>query len=87
LTIGALSLTPSFDPDVTEYAVTTINASNKVTATTDDPSAVIEIDLDGEPVENGTSPTWASGENTLTITVTDGESETVYTVVVTKNAE
>ena len=63
-----------------EYSVSTYNASNKVTATTDDPSAVIEIDLDGETLENGTSPTWASGENVITITVTDGVSVTEYVV-------
>lgn len=63
----------------------TTNATNKVTATTDDPSAIITIDLDGEPIENESSPTWASGENVLTITVTDGASETVYVVTVTKS--
>lgn len=74
-----------------EYAVSTTDATNKITATTDDPSAVIEIVLtnseetEGVVVENGTAATWASGENIVTITVTDGESETVYTVTVTKS--
>ena len=35
-------------------------------------------------IENGTSATWAEGENELTITVSDGTEETVYTVTVTK---
>ena len=85
MTIGALTLSPVFDPDVTEYTATTTDATNKITAKTDDPSAVIKIEVGEDEIENGASATWASGENTVTITVTDGESVTVYTVVVTKS--
>lgn len=91
MTIGELTLSPTFDSKVLEYTVTTSNATNKVTATTDDPSAVIAIVLvnseeaEGVAVTNGTAVTWASGENILTITVTDGASETVYEVTVTKS--
>ena len=84
MTIGALALSPAFDPDVTEYTASTTDATNKIIAKTDDPSAVIKIEVGEDEIENGTSATWASGENTVTITVTDGESVTVYTVVVTK---
>lgn len=91
MTIGALTLAPAFDPEVLEYTATTSTATNKITATTDDPSAVIVITLDDgvteEPVVvgNGKSATWGSGENTLTITVTDGASVTEYVVTVTKS--
>ena len=91
MTIGELELSPTFDSKVLEYTATTSNATNKVTATTDDPSAVIEIVLtnseetEGVAVPNGTAATWASGENILTITVTNGASETVYVVTVTKS--
>ena len=91
MTIGALTLTPAFKADVLEYAVTTTDATNKITATTDDPSAVIVITLDDgvteEPVviENSKAATWGSGENIVTITVTDGASVTEYTVTVTKS--
>lgn len=93
MTIGELELVPEFDKEVLEYTVSTSNASNKVTASTDDPSAVITILLNNseeedKEIENGKSVTWASGENVLTITVTDGEGdeeeETIYTVTVTK---
>ncbi len=84
LTIGALTLTPTFDPDVTEYAVTTANATNKVTATAEDEDATIVITNGETTVENGQSATWEAGENTLTVTVTNGETEKVYTVTVTK---
>lgn len=42
------------------------------------------IKLGDTEIENGSSPSWSPGENTLTITVTNGDSETVYTVTVTK---
>ena len=90
MTIGELELVPEFDKEVLEYAVSTTNASNKVTATTDDPSAVITIVLNNseeedKEIENGKAVTWASGENVLTITVVDGTEETVYVVTVTKS--
>ena len=84
LTIGALTLTPEFAPDVTEYAVTTTNSSNKVTAATDDESATITIKLGETEIQNESSPSWQVGENTLTITVANNDGESVYTVTVTK---
>lgn len=67
------------------YTLETTNATNKVTATAAD-DAVIVVELNGATVENGTSVTWASGENTLTVTVTeDGKESTTYTVIVTKS--
>lgn len=67
-----------------EYTATTENASNKVTATPADPAATVVI-LNGETeVENGTAASWAEGENTLTITVSGGAPDTVYTVTVTR---
>lgn len=73
---------------MTEYTAATSNATNKVTATAADETAVVTIELDGTEIENGSSPSWAAGENELTITVTDGEDATltkVYTVTVTKS--
>ena len=85
LTIGALSLTPEFDPDVTEYSATTTNATNTVTATPEDEGATVSILNGSTPVTNGQAATWADGANTLKITVTNGDAEEVYTVSVTKN--
>ena len=79
-----LNLSPEFDADVTEYAVTTSNNSNKVTATASDENATIEINKGITPVENGSQVTWDAGENVLTINVTNGNSSTTYTVTVTK---
>lgn len=43
--------------------------------------------MNGETeVENGSSASWEEGENTLTITVSGGAPDTVYTVTVTRSA-
>lgn len=68
----------------------TTNGSNKVTATTDDETAQIVIKLGDTEIENGSSPSWEVGENTLTITVSDTNAEgatvsKTYTVTVTKS--
>ena len=84
LTIGALTLTPTFDSDTTEYEVTTSAATNKITATPEDEDATVEILVGETEIDSGDSATWSAGENTVTITVTNGEAEKVYTVTVTK---
>lgn len=84
LTIGALTLTPTFDPDTTEYTATTTNATNTVTATPEDDGATVTI-LNGEtPIDNGTAATWTDGANVVTITVKNGTAQKVYTVTVNK---
>ena len=50
LTIGALMLTPPFDPDTTEYTATTTNATNTVIATPKDEDATVTILNGGAPV-------------------------------------
>ena len=93
LTIGALTLTPTFDPATTTYTAATINATNTITATPADAKAAIDIvvkDTDGSDqadVDNGTAATWYEGSNTVTITVTaeDGTTTKAYTVTVTKS--
>ena len=67
-----------------EYTATTDKASNKVTATPTDPAATISILVGETEVENGSSASWEVGENTLTITVSGGAPDTVYTVTVTR---
>lgn len=85
LTIGSLTLTPTFSADVAEYTASTTNATNTVTATAEDANATIEIKNGETTVTNGAAATWADGENTLTIKVTNGTAEKVYTVTVTKS--
>lgn len=84
LTIGALTLTPSFNADTTAYTVTTSAATNKITATPEDEGATVEILVGETEIDSGASATWSAGENTVTITVTNGDATKVYTVTVTK---
>lgn len=87
LAIGSLTLDPAFDSAVDEYTATTTNDADKVTATATDENAEIEITLGDAIVENGGDATWAAGENTLTVTVTNETATKEYTVTVTKSAE
>lgn len=84
LTLGSLTLTPAFDPAVTQYTATTTNASNTVTASAKKAQAVIAITNGETPVTNGQSATWKSGDNTLTVNVQYGTSAMTYTVRVNK---
>lgn len=84
LTIGSLTLSPTFDGDTTTYTASTSNATNTITATAADSNATISITNGDTPVTNGTAATWEAGENTVTITVTNGTASKTYTVTVTK---
>ena len=85
LTIGSISLSPSFDADVTEYTAATSNATNTITATLNDNTANAVITVNGDSLTNGGSVSWETGENTVNITVTKGTSSKKYTVIVTKS--
>lgn len=85
LTIGLLNLTPSFDGRDTNYTATTTNASNKITAVAPQDSVIL-IEVNGIPVDNGSSASWNAGENTVTISVSEpGKAAAEYEVIVTKS--
>lgn len=84
LTIGALTLDPTFESDVKSYTATTTNATNTITATPEDEGAVISIKNGETDVSNGSAATWTDGTNTVTITVTNGNAKEVYIVTVNK---
>ena len=68
---------------MTEYTVSTTNASNKVTATAESADAEIEITVNDAELENGSSATWEEGDNEVVIEVTGDSGTTTYTVTVT----
>lgn len=76
LRIGSLPL--GFDPETTEYSITTQNASNTISVTCDYP---FTITVNGAEHENMKSANWQDGENTVIVTVEGG---LVYTVKVSK---
>lgn len=84
LTIGSLTLVPSFDPDVTTYTAETSSSSATVTATGAD-SATASITVNGAAHTSGSSATWQSGSNTVVVTATkNGYTPTAYVVTVTR---
>lgn len=83
LGLGALRLSPEFDPDVTAYKASTTNASNTVSAVGAD-GGTVSITVNGEPHVSGSSAKWEPGENLVEIAVQNGAAARVYTVTVTK---
>lgn len=86
LTIGSLSLSPSFDPEVLAYAVTATAASDAVTASPAQPRARVTLEYGGKSYPNGAAIKWTadSTAHPLTVTVENGVSRRAYTVQVTK---
>ena len=86
LTIGSISVDPTFAAGTTAYMAETSNATNAITATAADENAGVSITVNGDSLTNGSSATWEDGENTVVIIVTNGGSSKTYTVIVTKDA-
>lgn len=86
LTVGALTLSPTFDPDVLTYTTTSSTASAAVMATPAQASASVAISMGGKNIKNGANVTFSSGANVLTITVKNGNAVRVYTVTVNYTA-
>ena len=85
MAIGSLTLTPTFNSNTLNYAVTTENATNTVTATTASQTAQIAITVNGVAHTNGNSATWQTGDNIVLVTVSDRHTSQTYKVVVTKS--
>ena len=85
LTIGALTLDPTFDSDTFVYEVATTNATNAVAATATDTNATLVIKVNGTLIDNGDAPTWDTGANNVVISVYNGAAVKTYVVIVTKS--
>lgn len=85
LTIGSVTLSPTFSSSVTTYTGTTTSSSSTVTATATDNTASVSIKNGTTTVTNGGSASWSAGANTLKVTVTKGSTTKEYTVTVTKS--
>lgn len=85
LTIGELILSPSFSSGTLEYTAATTSASDKITAAATASAATVVIKNGSTTVTSGSAASWAAGENTVTVTVTNGSNTRVYTVIVTKS--
>ena len=85
LSIGTLTLSPTFASNKTAYTTTTTSGSNAVNATASNADDTIEIKVNGSRIANGGNATWVTGTNTVEIAVTNsGGAQIVYIVTVTK---
>ncbi len=84
LTIGTLTLTPTFAAGTYEYTAATANASDVITATAAKSIAEILITVNDVAVESGEAATWDEGDNIVKVSVTYGAVELTYLVVVSR---
>ena len=83
LSIGTLTLSPTFAAGTLNYTASTANESDAVTATAA-AGCSAAIKVNGSAHTSGQAATWAEGSNTVEVTVTgDGKITQVYTVTVT----
>ncbi len=85
LSIGSVTLSPTFSPLTTTYTATTSNATNTVSASAPSGTSVT-IKVNGSNHTSGQSATWVSGTNAVVVTATKGSSTKTYTVTVTKTS-
>ena len=87
LSVGSLTLTPTFASGTLTYTAATTNASDVVTAVPGNAAAAMKLTVNGTEIDNGTAATWKTGSNTLQVVVTaaDGTTTETYKVTVTKS--
>jgi len=83
LSVGALSLSPSFSPETYEYTAAATDASNMVSAVPTTGSTAV-VKLGSKKLQNGGRAVWETGSNVLSIDVANGDKSVKYTVTVTK---
>ncbi len=84
LKIGSITLTPTFDSDITSYSGSTTAASNTVTVTATDSEANLTITNGETEIVSGDTASWSSGTNTLTVEVENAGQSMTYTVIITR---
>lgn len=86
LSVGGHALTPVFSSGWLYYSLAVSSDTDTITVVADSGSAVIAIDVDDTPVNNGEDATWSEGDNLLTVEVTVGAEVVEYLVLVTYTA-
>ena len=77
-------LSPTFASGTTNYTANATSATSTITVTKSDSDATTSIMVNGSSYSSSAS--WTSGQNTVTILVTNGTAVKLYTVIVTYNA-
>lgn len=84
LSITGVSLSPSFAPSTRNYVGSTSAASGTITATAAESGATVEVFQEDNDISSGKVATWETGENVVSVIVTNGDARAAYTVTVTK---
>ena len=85
LTLGSLTLDPAFDPLKKNYETTSTAASAAITVAAKDGDATVVIKSGETTIQNGGNVAFANNAvTTVTVTVTNGDAESVYTIAVTR---
>lgn len=85
LTIGSLTLTPTFAANKQSYVAATTNTKDAVTATATDSDAEVTILVNGSAHTSGADATWNAGANVVLINVANVNASRTYVVIVTKS--
>lgn len=85
LSVGSLSLSPSFDKGVFEYTATASVASVAVNGTATASDSVVTVEAGGKVYDNGSSVKLAMGENVIKVNVSNKTYVDTYTVTVTRS--
>ncbi len=88
LEISAGALTPAFDPATTAYTAQIAAADSPITVAANAASAdaMVDISPDDDANTAGHQVSLDEGDNTITVTVTNGGATGVYSIVATRSA-
>ncbi len=84
LTVGSITLSPTFDPETLAYTGTVTGTSDAVTASPSQAKAKVHLEFGGKNYPNGATLKWNTGANTVNVVVENGVSERTYTLTLTK---
>ena len=85
LTVGSLSLSPSFNKSTYEYTASASVASVAVNGTATSSDSVVTVEAGGKVYDNGSSVKLNMGENVIKINVANKTYVDTYTVTVTRS--
>lgn len=85
LTVGSLSLSPSFNKSTYEYTAPASVASVVVNGTATAADSVVTVEAGGKVYDNGSSVKLAMGENVIKVNVANKTYVDTYTVTVTRS--
>lgn len=80
MSLGGLSLSPAFRPDVTTYTATKTANSGEVVVGAQSMTAEVAITQGSAEIANGATVTW--GTDPITVVVTNGELSKTYTITI-----